>query len=95
MRLSLLPRLFLTGIAASVMVPAPVAASVFELSDLQREMQAVMAQRSGEYGIAAIDLSDGSTAVVNGHIAFPMASTVKLAIAAAYLTDVDLSLIHI
>jgi beta-lactamase class A len=71
------------------MVPAPVAASVFELSDLQREMQAVMAQRSGEYGIAAIDLSDGSTAVVNGHIAFPMASTVKLAIAAAYLTDVD------
>ena len=89
MRLSLLPRLFLTGIAASVMVPAPVAASVFELSDLQREMQAVMAQRSGEYGIAAIDLSDGSTAVVNGHIAFPMASTVKLAIAAAYLTDVD------
>ncbi|MBB4616802.1 serine hydrolase [Sphingomonas abaci] len=89
MRLPLLPRLLLAGIAASVMVPAPVAANVFELSDLQREIQALMAQRTGDYGIAAVDLSDGSTAVVNGHIAYPMASTVKLAIAAAYLTEVD------
>ncbi len=88
MRLSLLPRLFLTGIAASHGPGSGRRERVRAVRSPARDA-GVMAQRSGEYGIAAIDLSDGSTAVVNGHIAFPMASTVKLAIAAAYLTDVD------
>ncbi|WP_375244441.1 serine hydrolase [Sphingomonas parapaucimobilis] len=52
-------------------------------------MNALLSGRSGEYGIAAIDLDDGSTALVNGQIPFPMASTVKLAIAGAYLAEVD------
>ncbi|WP_294191310.1 serine hydrolase, partial [uncultured Sphingomonas sp.] len=41
------------------------------------------------YGIAALDLRDGSNVAVNGHLPFAMASTVKLAIAAVYLSDVD------
>jgi len=89
MRIIPLSRLVLMGIATSCAIPAPVAARSFELVELQREMNAVLATRPGEYGIAAIDLDDGSTAAVNGHIAFPMASTVKLAIAGAYLAEVD------
>jgi beta-lactamase class A len=89
MRVPLLTRLFLSGIAASFLVPAPVAASSPELIGLERELNMLVAQRSGEYGIAALDLRDGSTVAVNGDIAFPMASTVKLAIAAAYLAEVD------
>jgi beta-lactamase class A len=49
----------------------------------------LVAQRSGDYGIAALDLRDGSTVSINGNTPFPMASTVKIAIAAAYLAEVD------
>lgn len=89
MRITPLSRLLMMGIATCCAIPAPAAARSFELVELQREMNALIAGRSGEYGIAAIDLGDGSIATVNGEIPFPMASTVKLAIAGAYLTDVD------
>ncbi len=49
----------------------------------------LVAGRPGEYGIAALDLRSGSSVAVNGDTAFPMASTVKVAIAATYLTEVD------
>ena len=89
MRAPLLSRLLLAGIAASFLVPAPAAASSPELIGLERVLNVLIAGRPGEYGIAALDLRDGSTVAVNGDTAFPMASTVKLAIAAAYLADVD------
>ncbi len=90
MRVSLLSRLLLSGIAASVLLPAPAAAaSSPELIGLERALSQLVAGRSGDYGIAAIDLRDGSTVTVNGDTPYPMASTVKLAIAAAYLADVD------
>lgn len=89
MRVALLFRLFLTGMAASFTNPASAVTPTSELVELQHEMNALLAGRSGEYGIAAIDLRDGYTASVNGTIPFPMASTVKLAIAATYLTEVD------
>lgn len=89
MRAPLLSRLCIVGMAASLLVPAPVAASSPGLLQLETELSKLVAQRFGEYGIAAIDLRDGSTVSVNGDTPFPMASTVKLAIAAAYLTDVD------
>lgn len=82
-------RPFAAGVAASILVPAPAAASSVALIGLERELSALVAQRPGEYGIAALDLRDGSTVAINGDIPFPMASTVKLAIAAAFLADAD------
>jgi len=89
MRAALLSRLLLTSLAASALVPAPVSASSPELMGLERKLSMLLAERSGEYGIAAIDLRDGSIVAVNGDTPFPMASTVKVAIAAAYLAQVD------
>jgi len=65
------------------------AASSPELIGLERQLSMLVAGRTGEYGIAALDLRDGSAVAVNGDIPFPMASTVKIAIAAAYLAEVD------
>jgi len=65
------------------------AASSPALVGLERQLTSLIAARPGEYGIAAIDLRDGSTVTVNGDTPFPMASTVKVAIAAAYLAQVD------
>ncbi|MEG3086315.1 serine hydrolase [Sphingomonas sp. PB4P5] len=89
MRLPPLFRLLLLGIAASVLVSAPAAASSPELIGLEHQLTMLVAQRPGEYGIAALDLRDGSIVAINGGTAFPMASTVKLAIAATYLAEVD------
>lgn len=89
MRVALLSRLLLFSTAASFLVPIPAAASSSELIAFERELSTLVAQRSGEYGIAALDLRDGSSVTVNGNIPFPMASTVKIAIAAAYLAEVD------
>ncbi|SFO34434.1 serine hydrolase [Sphingomonas sp. OK281] len=89
MRAPLFSRLLLSCIAASVLVPAPAAASSPELVGLEHALALLVAQRPGDYGIAALDLRDGSTVSINGDTPFPMASTVKLAIAAAYLAQVD------
>ena len=91
MRVPLLSRLLLSGIAASFLVPAPASAATSspELLDLERRLTMLVAERSGEYGIAALDLRDGTMVAINGNIPFPMASTVKLAIAATYLAEVD------
>ena len=89
MRLSLLTRLSISAVAAGLLIPTPVAASSADLIGLERELSTLVAARSGEYGIAALDLRDGSTLAVNGDIPFPMASTIKIAIAAAYLAKVD------
>ncbi|HEX9963809.1 MAG TPA: serine hydrolase [Allosphingosinicella sp.] len=46
-------------------------------------------ENPGEYGFAAVDLSTGESISFNGDQAFPMASTMKIAVAAAYLEQVD------
>ncbi|PZO76928.1 MAG: serine hydrolase [Sphingomonas taxi] len=89
MRASLLSRLLLSSIAASILVPAPAAASSPELIGLERALSKLVAERSGDYGIAALDLRDGSMVSINGDTQFPMASTVKIAVAATYLAEVD------
>lgn len=89
MRAPLLLVLLLSGIATGLFVPAPAAATSPGLTGLEQQLSMLIAGRSGEYGIAALDLRDGSTIAVNGDTPFPMASTVKLAIAAAYLAQVD------
>ena len=68
--------------------PAAAATSP-ELLSLEQQLAGLIAGKSGEYGIAALDLNSGKTVSINGDTAFPMASTVKLAVAAAYLSQVD------
>ena len=44
---------------------------------------------SADIGIAALDLRTGETVSIQGNTPFPMASTVKVAVAALYLSQVD------
>ncbi len=59
------------------------------LRSLEQRLAAMAAENPGEYGIAALDLETGETISFNGHQAFPMASTMKIAVAAAFLAEVD------
>lgn len=59
------------------------------LQSLEQRLAAMAAENPGEYGIAALDLATGETISFNGNEAFPMASTMKIAVAAAYLEEVD------
>lgn len=69
-------------------VPAAAATSA-SLQSLEQQVAALLADRSGDYGVAALDLDTGESISVNGNTPFPMASTVKVAVAAAYLSQVD------
>ncbi len=59
------------------------------LQPLEQRLAAMAAENPGEYGIAALDLATGETISFNGHEPFPMASTMKIAVAAAWLEEVD------
>lgn len=59
------------------------------LERLEQRLTAMATENPGEYGIAALDLATGETVSVNGDQSFPMASTMKIAVAAAYLAEVD------
>jgi beta-lactamase class A len=49
----------------------------------------MLAGTSTDVGIAAVDLNTGESISIKGNTPFPMASTVKVAIAALYLSQVD------
>jgi beta-lactamase class A len=59
------------------------------LAALEQRLSAMAAENPGEFGIAALDLATGETISFNGSEPFPMASTMKIAVAAAYLAEVD------
>ena len=59
------------------------------LQPLEQRLAALARENPGEYGIAALDLATGQMVAFNGNTAFPMASTMKIAVAAAYLAEVD------
>jgi beta-lactamase class A len=59
------------------------------LQPLEQQLASLLASRSGDVGVAALDLATGETVAVNGDRAYPMASTMKVAVAAAYLSQVD------
>jgi beta-lactamase class A len=65
------------------------AASSAGLSDLEQQLSSLVAGKSADVGIAALDLNTGETVSIKGNTPFPMASTVKVAIAALYLAQVD------
>ena len=59
------------------------------LQSLEHRLAAMAVENPGEYGFAALDLTTGESISFNGHEAFPMASTMKIAVAAAWLEEVD------
>src|SRR5947209_10503129 len=76
------------SILAFVAQPA-LAASSPSLSTLEQQLSSMVANKSADVGIAALDLNSGETVSIKGNTPFPMASTVKVAVAALYLAQVD------
>ena len=81
---ALLILLVFLGLASPAAADAPV-----YLQSLERQLRAIEAANPGNVGIAALDLSSGDMVSVHGDEPFPMASTVKVAIAAQYLAQVE------
>src|SRR3954463_8325212 len=65
------------------------AASSPGLSGLEQQLSYLVAGKSADVGIAALDLNTGETVSIKGNTPFPMASTVKVGVAALYLAQVD------
>jgi beta-lactamase class A len=65
------------------------AASSPGLTSLESQLNYMLAGKSADVGIAALDLTTGESVSVKGTVPFPMASTVKVAVAALYLAQVD------
>ena len=65
------------------------AASSREPGRLEQQLSSLVAGKSADVGIAALDLNTGETVSIKGNTPFPMASTVKVAVAALYLAQVD------
>jgi len=81
-------RLALFAVLAFFSQPA-FAASSQRLQSLEQQLAWLVSGKSANLGVAALDLSTGEVLSVNGHDAFPMASTVKVAVAANYLAQVE------
>ena len=78
--------LSLSSVTAAQALPAPAAV---EPASFAQQLEAIAAVPTGRVGIAAIDLVTGREVAVHGKENFPMASVVKIAVAAAYLSEVD------
>ena len=65
------------------------AASSPSLTALEQQLNYMIAGKTADVGIAALDLTSGHSINIKGETPFPMASTVKIAVAAAYLDQVD------
>ncbi|MEO7635230.1 MAG: serine hydrolase [Sphingomicrobium sp.] len=78
----------LLSLLAFVAQPAAAASSPGLLS-LEQQLRTMVAGKSADVGIAALDLTSGQSVSIKGDVAFPMASTVKVAVAALYLAQVD------
>ena len=78
----------LCWLLALVAQPAA-AATTPALQSLERQLGWMVAAKHGDVGVAALDLKTGELVSINGDEPFPMASTVKVAIAANYLSHVE------
>jgi beta-lactamase class A len=65
------------------------AASSPDLVSVEQQLSSLVSGSSADIGIAALDLNTGESVSIKGDTPFPMASTVKVAIAALYLSQVD------
>jgi len=75
---------FLLGLAQPALAEAPL-----RYRTLEQQLSYLVAANPGNVGIAALDLNTGELVSVLGDEPFPMASTVKVAIAANYLSQVE------
>ena len=78
----------LLSLLAFVAQPAAAASSP-SLSSLEQQLSDFAAGKSADVGIAALDLNTGESVSIKGNTPFPMASTVKVAVATLYLSQVD------
>jgi beta-lactamase class A len=78
----------LLSLLAFVAAPATAASSP-DLVSVEQQLSSLVSGSSADVGIAALDLNTGETVSIKGDTPFPMASTVKVAIAALYLSQVD------
>src|SRR5688500_3005444 len=78
----------LLGLLAFVAQPVSAASSPSLLS-LEQQVHALVSNKSADVGIAALDLATGESISIKGNVPFPMASTMKIAVAALYLAQVD------
>src|SRR3954467_730069 len=76
------------SLLAFVAQPAAAASSP-SMSSLEQQLSYLASSKSADIGIAALDLNTGETVSIKGNTPFPMASTVKVAVAALYLAQVD------
>lgn len=67
----------------------PAAAQTSLASQVQTQLSTLVTSKSADVGIAAIDLKTGETVSVRGSQRYPMASTMKIAVAATYLSYVE------
>ena len=83
-------RLFLLLFTLLAFVAQPAsAASSPGLVSVEQQISSMLANKSADVGIYALDLTNGESVSYRGDVAFPMASTVKVAVAALYLAQVD------
>lgn len=59
------------------------------LQFLEQQLASISAANPGNLGFAALDLESGELVAIEGDNPFPMASTVKVAVAANYLAQVE------
>lgn len=59
------------------------------LRSLEYQLSSLLANKSSDVGIAALDLRTGEMVSIKGDEPFPMASTMKIAVAAIYLAQVE------
>ncbi len=78
----------LLSMLAFVAQPVSAASSPGLLS-LEQQVSSLLANKSADVGVYALDLTSGESISYRGDVAFPMASTVKVAVAALYLAQVD------
>ena len=76
------------SLLAFVAAPAAAASSP-DLVSVEQQLASLVSGSSADVGIAALDLNTGDSVSIKGDTPFPMASTVKVAIAALYLSQVD------
>ena len=67
----------------------PAAAQSPLVASLQNELATLVTTKSADLGIAALDLNTGEMVSVRGNQRYPLASTVKVAVAATYLSYVE------
>ncbi len=76
--------LFAAVAAAPALAEAPP-----RLTFLEQQLASISAANPGNLGFAALDLESGELVTIEGDNPFPMASTMKVAVAANYLAQVE------